>query len=77
MATVGRACAVAEVGPIRVNGFIGWLMWLGLHFVYIIGFRSRAVVLISWFWNFLFYDRPVRLIVDYPEVTRATTKTRR
>jgi NADH dehydrogenase len=77
MATVGRACAVAEVGPIRVNGFVGWLMWLGLHFIYIIGFRSRAVVLISWFWNFLFYDRPVRLIVDYPEVKRATTKTRR
>ena len=77
MATVGRGVAVAEIGPIRVNGFIGWLMWLGLHFIYIIGFRSRAVVLISWFWNFLFYDRPVRLIVDYPEVQRATTNTRR
>jgi NADH dehydrogenase len=70
MATIGRGSAVAEVGPISVNGFIGWLMWLGLHIVYIIGFRSRVVVLITWAWNFFFYDRPVRLIVNDNDADR-------
>jgi NADH dehydrogenase len=70
MATIGRGSAVAEVGPIRINGFLGWLMWLGLHIIYIIGFRSRVVVLITWAWNFFFYDRPVRLIVSDPDADR-------
>jgi NADH dehydrogenase len=73
MATVGRGTAVAELGPIRINGFIGWLMWLGLHLLYIVGFRSRAVVLLSWGWNFLLMDRPVRLIVDPGEAPAASS----
>ena len=64
MATIGRGSAVAQVGPVHVNGFIGWLMWLGLHLLYIAGFRSRAVVIISWAWNFFFFERSVRLIIE-------------
>jgi len=30
--------------------------------VVIIGYRNHGVVLISWAWNHVFYDRPVRLI---------------
>ena len=63
MATIGRGAAVAQIGPIHINGFIGWLMWIFVHLVYLIGFRSRTIALASWGWNFLFYDRPVRLIV--------------
>jgi NADH dehydrogenase len=64
MATVGRNVAVVQIGPIRVAGFVGWLMWLFVHLSYIITFRSKAVVLINWGWNYIFYDRPVRLITE-------------
>jgi len=64
MATVGRNYAVVQLGPIRVAGWVGWLMWLFVHLAYIITFRSKAVVLINWAWNYVFYDRPVRLITE-------------
>lgn len=74
MATVGRGAAVAVVGPIRVDGLIGWLLWVFVHLMYLVGFRSRAIVFWTWAWNYFFYDRPVRLIVgpsaDEPRITR-------
>jgi NADH dehydrogenase len=63
MATIGRNSAVAQLGPVRLTGFLGWLMWLGVHLVNVISFRSRLVVLVNWAWDYLFYDRPIRLIV--------------
>jgi NADH:quinone reductase (non-electrogenic) len=63
MATVGRHDAVAELpGGIRLTGPIGWLAWLGLHLLYLIGFRNRANVLVNWAWNYLTYDRGSRII---------------
>jgi len=29
----------------------------------VISFRSRIVVLVNWAWDYLFYDRPIRLIL--------------
>ena len=63
MATIGRNSAVAQLGSVRLSGFLGWLMWLGVHLVNVISFRSRIVVLVNWAWDYLFYDRPIRLIV--------------
>ncbi|HEY8862709.1 MAG TPA: NAD(P)/FAD-dependent oxidoreductase [Candidatus Dormibacteraeota bacterium] len=63
MATIGRNSAVAQLGPVRLTGFLGWLMWLGVHLINVISFRSRLVVLVNWAWDYLFYDRPIRLIV--------------
>lgn len=63
MATIGRNSAVAELGALRLSGFLGWLMWLAVHLVNVISFRSRVVVLVNWAWDYLFYDRPIRLIL--------------
>jgi len=52
--------AVVQLGPVRVAGFVGWLMWLFVHLTYIVTFRSKAVVLINWGWNYVFFDQPVR-----------------
>jgi NADH dehydrogenase len=63
MATIGRHDAVAELpGGIRLTGTVGWLAWLGLHLLYLIGFRNRANVLVNWTWNYLTYDRGSRII---------------
>ncbi len=63
MATIGRNSAVAQLGRVHLSGFLGWSMWLAVHLVNVISFRSRLVVLVNWAWEYLFYDRPVRLIV--------------
>jgi NADH dehydrogenase len=63
MATIGRRAAVAQVGPVRLRGFLGWITWLVVHLYYLIGFRNRAAVLSSWGWDYLRRDRPIRLIV--------------
>ena len=62
MATIGRNAAVAQMGPLRFSGFIGWLIWLFVHLALLIGFRNRLTVLLNWAWNYVIYDRPVRLI---------------
>jgi NADH dehydrogenase len=65
MATIGRNSAVAQLPfHIRLTGFLGWLSWLLLHLVELIGFRNRANVLVNWAWNYITYDRGARLIID-------------
>lgn len=63
MATIGRNAAVCSLGKLEFTGFIGWLFWLFVHIVFLIGYRNRIVVLVAWCWNYIFYDRPVRIIV--------------
>ena len=63
MATIGRNSAVAQLGRVHLSGFPGWVFWLAVHLVNVVSFRSRVVVLVNWAWEYIFYDRPVRLIV--------------
>ena len=63
MATIGRNSGVAQLGRLRFSGFLGWLMWLGFHFLKIVTLRARLVALINWSWDYVFYDRPVRISV--------------
>jgi NADH dehydrogenase len=53
MATVSRFSAVAKVGPVEFSGFIAWLAWLGLHLIYLIGFKTKIVTVLSWMVTFL------------------------
>jgi NADH dehydrogenase len=62
MATIGRNSAVAQVGPLSFTGFIGWVMWLGLHLILLVGFRSKLAAMLNWGFDYFFYNRPVRLI---------------
>ena len=62
MAVIGRSSAIASVGPIKLMGFPAWLAWLGLHLFYLIGFRNRVLTAIDWAFDYLFFDRQVRLI---------------
>lgn len=68
MATIGRNSAVAQLKRVSLRGFIGWLAWLLLHLVLLIGFRNRFAVLFNWAWEYIFYDRPVRLIARAREL---------
>ena len=62
MAVIGRAAAVADLGPIRISGFLAWLMWVFLHVFWLVGFRSRLAVMGEWAWSYFTMQRRVRLI---------------
>lgn len=67
LATIGRNVAVARVGRFKFHGFLAWLIWLGVHLFWLIGFRNRLLVLINWAWAYLFYESGIRLITPEPE----------
>ena len=69
MATIGRRRAIAWIfNRIQLTGFVAWLSWLFLHLVTLMGFRNRITVFISWMWNYLTFDRSVRIILhDEPD----------
>jgi NADH dehydrogenase len=75
MATIGRNAAVAQIGRFAFRGFFAWLMWLFIHLAYLIGFRNRLVVLINWAWDYFFFERIARLILD-AEDTHLTLQAR-
>jgi NADH dehydrogenase len=62
MATVGRAAGVAQTGKLKLSGFLGWLAWLFIHIMYLIGFRNRLLVMVQWAWAWFTYGRGARLI---------------
>ena len=66
MATIGRASAVADFGWLHLHGYVGWLAWLFVHILNLIGFRNRLVVLVQWAWSYFSYQRAIRLITGPP-----------
>ena len=62
LATIGRAKAVAEFGPVHLKGLPAWLLWAVAHIFFLIGFRSRVMVSLQWGFSFLADRRPGRLI---------------
>lgn len=62
MAVIGKAKAVAQIGRFHLSGFLGWVAWGGIHIAFLIGFRQRLKVLMSWFWNWLLNSRDARII---------------
>ncbi|MBZ0306328.1 MAG: FAD-dependent oxidoreductase, partial [Anaerolineae bacterium] len=66
MATVGRRRAVAWLYyRVQLTGFLAWATWLSAHLVWLMGFRNRFSVFFSWVWNYVTYDRSVRIILEH------------
>jgi NADH dehydrogenase len=64
MATVSRFSAVASIGRLRLSGFTAWLMWLGLHLVYMVGFKNRLTTLLHWAVSFVGRGRSERTVTE-------------
>ena len=62
LATIGRARAVAEIKRVHFGGALAWLLWLGIHIFYLIGFQNRLLVLTRWGFSFMTRGRGARLI---------------
>lgn len=67
MVTIGRNAAVVRLGAHSFTGFPAWVIWLAVHLYKLIGFRNRLLVLLGWAWDYLFFERTVRLIFPNPD----------
>jgi len=65
LAVIGRGHAVAHIGGRSFTGAVAWWVWLVVHVAKLIGFRNRILVLVNWAWNYLSFERAVRLILPY------------
>jgi NADH dehydrogenase len=74
MSTIGRSKAVAQIGKIKLTGFVAWVAWLILHLIFLIGFRNKVAVMIQWIYSYFAYKRGARIITTVPQETRGTTE---
>jgi NADH dehydrogenase len=63
LAVIGRNKAVADVYGKSLGGFIAWVLWAFVHILYLVGFRNKLITTIDWGWNYVSYERYVRLIL--------------
>ncbi len=48
LATIGRTKAVGTFRKVLFSGFLAWLVWAFVHIAYLIDFRNKVFVLVSW-----------------------------
>jgi len=71
LATISRFSAVALIGKLRLTGFIAWLLWLGVHLVYLTGFKNQLGALGHWSVSFLGRGRGERTTTEQQIFARA------
>jgi NADH:ubiquinone reductase (H+-translocating) len=71
MATISRFHAVCSIGErVHFSGFFAWLMWLGVHVMYLVGFKNRFTTVIHWAVSFIFRGRSQRTTTRQQIVAR-------
>jgi NADH dehydrogenase len=66
-ATIGRGKAVGQLrGGVKLSGFPAWVAWLAIHIFFLIGFRSRMLVIFQWAYSYVTFRRGARLITGPP-----------
>lgn len=75
MAVIGKGRAIAWVGRWKLGGFFAWLLWGGIHIAFLVGFRNRWRVMLSWFWNWLLNARDARLITGPARIDIRTPRS--
>jgi NADH dehydrogenase len=63
MAIVSRNKAVVDIKNIHFKGFLGWLSWLFIHLILLVGFRNRVVALVDWAFSYVSSGQALRLII--------------
>jgi NADH dehydrogenase len=63
LATIGRNDAVVRFGSLSLTGFPAWAFWSVVHIFFLIGARNRIAVAFNWLWDYITFQRSVRLII--------------
>ncbi|MGP0032201.1 MAG: NAD(P)/FAD-dependent oxidoreductase [Acidimicrobiales bacterium] len=72
LATISRFRAVAKIGPLRIGGFFGWVLWLVVHVTFLTGFKNRFGALARWVVSFVGRGRYERALTG-PWTVRENT----
>ena len=75
MATIGRSAAVARIGRYEFSGYPAWLAWLGVHLIFLIGFRNKLAVLLQWAYAYFTYKRGARIITGLADETKTAKQS--
>jgi NADH dehydrogenase len=62
LATIGRARAVGTIKGVPVTGFVAWVLWVGVHVAYLVGFQNRVLVLTRWALAYFTRGRGARIV---------------
>ena len=64
MAIVSRNKAVVDLPKgIHYRGFLGWLTWLFIHLILLVGFRNKVVAMVDWAFSYFSTNQALRLII--------------
>lgn len=75
LATIGRAQAVAQIGPFHASGFVAWTLWCIVHIFFLIGLRNRIRVMSEWTWYYLTFKPGARLLCEQPGTQHGASST--
>ena len=65
-AIIARNSGIAYLfGKIPLQGFLAWLLWLGIHLYYLPGIANRFVVLGSWLRDYITRERNLRQLFSH------------
>ncbi len=62
MSTIGRNKAVAEIAGLKFSGLSAWMVWMGTHLLFLMGFRNKLIVFMNWIYRYITFDRGSRII---------------
>jgi len=68
MAIIGKNAAVVQTKKLKIKGYPAWIAWLLIHIMFLVGFRNKLVVLLSWSFAYLF-DRPAARVFSLVKKT--------
>ncbi len=63
MATIGRNCAVVDMGKIHISGWLAWITWMAVHLITLLGMRNKVVVFLNWIWSYWGFSTSLRMIL--------------
>ncbi len=62
---------MVDFGWTQLKGFPAWFLWSTAHLYFLVGFRNRFMVGLTWLWNYLTFERGARLITGIDQGTEA------
>jgi NADH:ubiquinone reductase (H+-translocating) len=74
LAVIGRAAAVAQIGPFHISGLFAWITWVFIHLMYLVEFSNRVLVFVQWGFLYLTFNRGARLITGGNEIEEPAGK---
>jgi NADH dehydrogenase len=64
LATISRFQAIGQIRGLQLSGFVGWVVWLTVHLLFLTGFKNRISTLFKWTIAFVGTGRPERTITE-------------